>query len=82
MVIIKSIFTDPGSLFVDITTLLMALIALIIVFLYDCSQEYRLKLSFLSSKSVVVRHAAVVLLICYIIGFGVFNSGSFIYFQF
>lgn len=82
LVIIKSIFTDPGSLFVDITTLLMALIALIIVFLYDCSQEYRLKLSFLSSKSVVVRYAAVVLLICYIIGFGVFNSGSFIYFQF
>ena len=80
--IIKSIFTDPGHLFVDINTLLMAFIALAIVILYDFTQEYGLKLSFLSSKFLVVRYAAVVLLVCYIIGFGVLNSGSFIYFQF
>lgn len=82
LTIIKSIFTDPGSLFVDINTLLMAFIAFAIVFLYDFTQEYSIKLSFLSSKSVVVRYATVVLLVCYIIGFGVLNSGSFIYFQF
>lgn len=80
--IIGRIFTSRGSLFIDVNTLLMAFLALAVVFMYDFTHEYGLRLRFLNSRFKVVRYATAVLLICYIIGFGVLNSGSFIYFQF
>lgn len=80
--IISKIFLSHGSLFIDLNTLSMAFLAFVIVFMYDFTQEYGVRLRLLNSRFTVVRHATAAFLICYIIGFGVLNGGSFIYFQF
>lgn len=80
--IISKIFLSHGSLFIDLNTLSMAFLAFVIVFMYDFTQEYGVRLRLLNSKFTVVRYATAAFLICYIIGFGVLNGGSFIYFQF
>lgn len=80
--IISKIFLSHGSLFIDVNTLSMAFLAFVIVFMYDFTQEYGVRLKLLNSRLTVVRYATAAFLICYIIGFGVLNSGSFIYFQF
>ena len=80
--IISKIFLSHGSLFIDVNTLSMAFLAFVIVFMYDFTQEYGVRLKLLNSRFTVVRYATAAFLICYIIGFGVLNGGSFIYFQF
>lgn len=80
--IITKIVTNNGTLFVDIETWSLALLALIIVFAYDLAQEYKLQIRFLDSRHRVIRYVTTIFLLCYIIGFGVLNGGSFIYFQF
>lgn len=80
--IITKIFTSNGTLFVDIETLSLALLSLIIVFVHDLTQEYKLQIRLLDSRYRVVRYVTTIFLLCYIIGFGVLNGGSFIYFQF
>jgi len=82
MSVLKKIFTDIGTPFIDPNTILLAFLAATIVFIYDFVTEYQVKLHFLSSKHITVRYMAAALIICYIIGFGVLNGGSFIYFQF
>lgn len=80
--IIHKIFTDHGAPFLDTNTLLMAFIAMAIVFFYDLAKEMNLNIHLLSSKYVFVRYTTAVLMICYILAYGVLNGGSFIYFQF
>ena len=82
MTIFQKIFTEPGMPFLDTNTLLMAFFAMAIVFIYDFIKEKNLNIHLLSSKYMVVRYLTVVLLIVYILAFGVLNGGSFIYFQF
>ena len=82
MTIFKKIFTEPGELFVDIDTFLLGFVALTLVFVYDFIKEKQLNIHLLSSKYIVVRYATTILLIFYILAFGVLNGGSFIYFQF
>lgn len=82
MSVLKKIFTDIGTPFIDPNTILLAFLAATIVFIYDFVTEYQVKLHLLSSKHITVRYMAAALIICYIIGFGVLNGGSFIYFQF
>lgn len=80
--IISKIFLSHGSLFIDVNTLSMAFLAFVIVFMYDFTKEYGVRLKLLNSRFTVVRYATAAFLICYIISFGVLNGGSFIYFQF
>lgn len=80
--VFKKILTEPGTPFLDTNTLLMGFIAMVVVFIYDFIKEKKLNIHLLSSKNVVVRYISVILLICYILAFGVLNGGSFIYFQF
>lgn len=80
--IFNKLFTEPGSPFVDTNIFLMAFIAMAIVFIYDFIEEKRLNIHLLSSRFMAVRYATVVLLMVYILAFGVLNGGSFIYFQF
>ena len=68
--------------FLNINILIMAFFAMAIVFIYDFIKEKNLNIHLLSSKYMVVRYLTVVLLIVYILAFGVLNGGSFIYFQF
>ena len=82
MTIFRKIFTEPGMPFVDADTLSMAFFAMAIMFIYDFIKEKNLNIHLLSSKYMVVRYLTAVLLIVYILAFGVLNGGSFIYFQF
>lgn len=82
MTIFRKIFTEPGMPFLDTNTLSMAFFAMAIVFIYDFIKEKNLNIHLLSSKYMVVRYLTAVLLIVYILAFGVLNGGSFIYFQF
>ena len=82
MTIFRKIFTEPGMPFLDTNTLSMAFFAMAIVFIYDFIKEQNLNIHLLSSKYRVVRYLTAVLLIVYILAFGVLNGGSFIYFQF
>ena len=82
LTIFRKIFTEPGMPFLDTNTLSMAFFAMAIVFIYDFIKEKNLNIHLLSSKYMVVRYLTAVLLIVYILAFGVLNGGSFIYFQF
>ena len=82
MTIFRKIVTEPGMPFLDTNTLMMAFFAMTLVFAYDFIEEKQLNIHLLSSKNIVVRYLTAVLLIVYILAFGVLNGGSFIYFQF
>ena len=82
MTIFRKIFTEQGMPFLDTNTLSMAFFAMAIMFIYDLIKEKNLNIHLLSSKYMVVRYLTAVLLIVYILAFGVLNGGSFIYFQF
>ena len=82
MQIFKKIFTEPGKPFLDTNTLLMGLVAMAIIFIYDLVKEKHLNMHLLSSRFMVVRYLTAIMLIVYILAFGVLNGGSFIYFQF
>ena len=80
--IFGKIFTEPGALFTDSNTFILAGISFVIVAIYDCVEEYNLKLRLLSSSNVVVRYATAVALIWFVLACGVLNNSSFIYFKF
>lgn len=80
--VIGKIFTSRGGLFMDKTTLLLAFMSLTIVFLKDLTDEFKLRIRLFESSNVVVRYTTDILLISYILLFGVLNGSSFIYFQF
>ena len=80
--IVGKIFTSYGNPFVDVDVFSMAFAALMIVFVKDVFDEYDVRLKLLNSDYVVVRYATAILMVIYIISFGVLNGGSFIYFQF
>ena len=82
MTIFSKMFTEQGKAFLDTNTLMMAFVAMTIVFIYDFIKEKSLNIHLLGSKFMVVRYITAVLLIVYILAFGVLNGGSFIYFQF
>lgn len=82
MQIFKKIFTEPGKPFLDTNTLMMSFVAIAIVFFYDLVNEKHLNMHLLSSRFMVVRYLTAIMLIVYILAFGVLNGGSFIYFQF
>lgn len=80
--IFVKIFTEPGIPFIDGNTVSMAVVAMILVFIYDFVKEQNLDIHLLSSKRRVIRYLTTVSLIIYVLAFGVLNGGSFIYFQF
>lgn len=82
MLIFKKILSEPGKPFLDTNTLLMGFVTMAIVFTYDLVKEKQLNFHLLSSRFMVLRYATAVMLIVYILAFGVLNGGSFIYFQF
>ena len=80
--IVGKIFTSHGSVFMDSNIMLMAAVALVIVFIHDAFEEYKVGIRLLDSRYRVVRYVSAILVIAYILTFGVLNGGSFIYFQF
>lgn len=80
--IVGKIFTLHGSVFMDSNIMLMAAVALVIVFIHDVFEEYKFGFRLMESRYRVVRYVSAILVIAYILTFGVLNGGSFIYFQF
>ena len=80
--IVRKIFTEHGSLFLDKTELSYAIPAILVLFFKEFKDEYNYKINLLSSNNVYIKYASIVLIIYAIILFGVVDSNQFIYFQF
>ena len=80
--VIEKIVTDHGPLIVDKVVFVYGLTALAILTFKDTKDEFKWNVHFMHSKHIVVRYLSTILLIAYIILFGAFNGGQFIYFQF
>ena len=78
----KHIFSMPGFVFVDASTMGYGFIAIFILILKDFIDEYHPQIRFLYSDRYLVSVVASVLLLCVIVLIGVFGGGQFIYFQF
>jgi len=82
LTIVKKIFFEHGKLFLDKTELSYAIPAIFVLFFKEFKDEYQYKISLLTSNNLFVKYASIVLLIYFIILFGVVDSNQFIYFQF
>jgi len=81
--IIYKIFTDYGTPFVDLTTLVFGLFGLFILLLKEISEEFYPNINlFFESKNPVISAFTAALVIIIILSIGVFDGGQFIYFQF
>lgn len=80
--IVRSIFTDWGPIFIDIPTFLYGTIGIFILIVKDISDNFGLKIKLIRSQYSFIRSATVIVLISYIMLFGVLSEGAFIYFQF
>lgn len=80
--IIEKIFTQQGQLFVEESSFIYAFAGLFILIIKDFKDNFNINIRFMHSRYVVIRYISVVVLITYIILFGTFSSGQFIYFQF
>lgn len=79
---IEKIFTSFGIPYVDIHTMLFALISLIILLLKDIFDEWYPNVRFMYSNKGWLSFISCLFLVTYILLMGRLNSDSFIYFQF
>ncbi len=82
--IIHTMFTQPGdSIYIgDKGIFAFSIMGMLILFGVDFVQEYAPKFRVLQNPYPLVRFSAIVFLMAYIIGLGVFDGSQFIYFQF
>jgi alginate O-acetyltransferase complex protein AlgI len=82
--IIKIMFSEMGSLFIDQpSTIIFILIGIFILLIHDLKQDNILAIIFLGNKKYkVLQQMSYSLLLIYIILAGVFDGGQFIYFAF
>jgi len=84
MLIIKTIFTNPGTRFHigDLGIFAYSLMGILILLIHDWVQEYFPDLQLLQHRQMAIRMATILFLMMYIISLGVFDGSQFIYFQF
>lgn len=82
LTVIQGIFVSHGKPFMDTPSLLNGAIAFGILALKDLHDEFNWKISLTGSKNLWVSHFSLAVLIIFILLFGVFDGGQFIYFQF
>lgn len=80
--IIKGVFTNLAIPYMSMSNFFIIGVTLFVVFVKEVKDEYRLKIRISDSPHWVVRHLYIVLMIAFIILFGVLNADQFIYFQF
>lgn len=80
--IVSKIFTSPGIPFIDMSVLTQGVLALIILAFKDTKDQFNWNIHLLHSKNIIVRYISVIALIIYVLLFGAFSGGQFIYFQF
>lgn len=81
--IIGKIFTSTGSIFVDAGALGYSCLFIALVFIMDYIDEYHAgKFRLIMNKNIIIRWATYLILVALVLSCGVFDGGSFIYFQF
>lgn len=80
--IVTKIFTNPGVPFVDMSVLTQGVLALIILIFKDTKDQFNWNIHLMHSKYTIVRYLSVIALTVYVLLFGAFAGGQFIYFQF
>ena len=80
--IATGIFTNPGVPYLDYATFIAVGMAMIVLLAKEFADEYQWKTHIAESDSWLVRHVYLVVMISYIILFGVLGGDQFIYFQF
>ena len=81
--IISKIFTEHSGIFINNRSLMVfSFMSLFILIAKDIKDEYSLKFNFMHSKYCIVRYISYIALVFYILLYGVYNGGQFIYFQF
>lgn len=80
--IVGKIFVDHGPLFVDFSSMVHGFMALAILLFKDVKDELGWNIHLMSSQRPIIRSLSVAALLAYILLFGVFSNGQFIYFQF
>lgn len=80
--IIGRILTSAGIPFVDFPVFSMGLLSLSLLFINDVQDELGRGIRLLHSRSWLISHLSVVTMVVFILLFGVFDGGQFIYFQF
>ena len=82
-VIIRKIFGEWGSLFVDTNTLVYGLFFTFVLFAKDfCDEFFPGKITLFENKNIIVRFLGMLIVLLFILYTGVLDGGSFIYFQF
>ena len=82
MAIATGIFTNPGVPYLDYATFIAAGMAMIVLLAKEFADEYQWKTRIAESDSWLVRHIYLIVMVSYIILFGVLGGDQFIYFQF
>ena len=82
MMVIKGIFTNPGLPKPEYANFIAIGMAMTILLIKEFADEYKWPVRVADSKSWIVRHVYLVMMIAYIILFGVLGGDQFIYFQF
>ena len=81
--IIKKILYNREILFLsDWNTFLYSIAAIIILSIKDFKNEFYPKVKLMNNESIVIRWITYILLLIYIISFGVLDNSQFIYFQY
>ena len=81
--VVGKIFGEKGKLFVDLQTFFYAFSMLLLLFFKDLRDEFfPNKFKCFESKSIVIRFGSYMIILLFILLFGVLDSGQFIYFQF
>lgn len=82
MTVIIGIFTNMGMIYLDRTTFVALIFVFPILFAKEMGEEYNWSIHIENSKSWIIRHLYIALMIALIILFGVLGGDQFIYFQF
>ena len=80
--VIKGIFINFGMPKLEIAIFLAIALAIVIMVLKELGEEFNWKIRIAESKKWIVRHVYIILMIAYIILFGVLGGDQFIYLQF
>ncbi len=80
--VMVGIFTNFGAPRPEYAIFVCIAIAMIVLIIKEFADEYKWKIRVADSPSWLVRHVYLILMICYIILFGVLGGDQFIYFQF
>lgn len=82
IIAIQKMFTAPGELYVDNSIFLFGFMGISVLAFKDIKDRYNMDIKLLHSQNPVIKYGSFVLLFSYILLFGAFYGGQFIYFQF